>query len=122
MKELNKNDHSLLSTEDNIMNQQHSNKNYFTHHEGIFKDQCKPPSTASSSSASSSHSLLHILFLFGLQRAMIKDAALREGRSLPYSEKGKNEQRALRENKPTQNRETRKTRRKKRKEKKSLQI
>lgn len=41
-------------------------------------------------------SLLHLFFIFGLQRALIQKAATNEGRSMPFSEQGKNEQRALR--------------------------
>lgn len=59
-----------------------------------------------SPTTSSSSSLLPLLFLFGLQRALIHNAAIQEGRSLPFSEQGKQEQRALREkqhfSKPTQ--------------------
>lgn len=40
--------------------------------------------------------LLNILFLFAVQRAIIQSKAMKENRTLPYSEHGKEEQRALR--------------------------
>ena len=46
--------------------------------------------------------LLHLLYLFGLQRALIRTAAVMDHRSMPFSEQGKEEQRALRRYKGTE--------------------